>query len=62
MTAGYAVGEPVQVRYSAEAPVGTAIIEDQGALWGASLLSAVLAVAFTLGGGYHAVQWRRRRR
>ena len=53
----YVVGEPVQVRYSAEAPAGTAVAEDRGALWGAS----VPAVTFTLGGGYHAVQWWRRR-
>jgi len=61
LIAGYVVGEPVQGRYSAKAPAGTAVIEDRGALWGASVLAGVLAVTFTLGGGYHAVQWWRRR-
>lgn len=32
LIAGYVVGEPVQVRYSAEAPAGNAVIEDRGAL------------------------------
>lgn len=59
---GYAVGDPVTVFYSTEAPSRTAIIKDRGALWGASLLAGVLAIVFTAGGGYHLAQWIRRRR
>lgn len=59
---GYAVGDPVTVLYSTEAPSRTAIIKDRGALWGASLLAGVLAITFTAGGGYHLAQWIRRRR
>ncbi|MCD5971174.1 DUF3592 domain-containing protein [Pseudomonas quasicaspiana] len=59
---GYAVGDSVTVFYNAEAPSSTAIIEDQGALWGASLFSGLLAIVFIAGGGYHAAAWIRRRR
>ncbi|WP_122755208.1 DUF3592 domain-containing protein [Pseudomonas viridiflava] len=59
---GYTVGHSVTVLYNAEAPSSTAIIEDCGALWGASLLSGLLAIVFTAGGGYHWAAWIRRRR
>lgn len=59
---GYAVGDSVTVRYDAEAPARTAIIEDRGALWGASLLVGLFAVVATAGGGYHLAAWIRRRR
>ncbi|KAA8712340.1 DUF3592 domain-containing protein [Pseudomonas cannabina] len=57
---GYAVGDPVAVFYRAEAPSRTAIIEDNGALWGASLLAGLFAIVFTAGGGYHMAAWIRR--
>ena len=59
---GYAVGDPVSVRYQAEAPARTAIIEDRGALWGASLMMGLFAIVATTGGGYHLAAWIRRRR
>ncbi|AVB17907.1 MULTISPECIES: DUF3592 domain-containing protein [Pseudomonas syringae group] len=60
---GYSVGDPVTVLYLGEAPPSsTAIIEDQGALWGASLLTGLFAIVFTAGGGYHMAAWIRRRR
>lgn len=59
---GYTVGDSVTVLYNADAPSSTAIIEDCGALWGASLLSGLLAIVFTAGGGYHLAAWIRRRR
>ncbi|WP_241151993.1 DUF3592 domain-containing protein, partial [Pseudomonas viridiflava] len=36
---GYEAGDSVTVRYRPENPSGTAIIEDRGALWGATLLT-----------------------
>lgn len=59
---GYSVGDPVTVLYLGEAPSSTAIIEDQGALWGVSLLTGQFAIVFTAGGGYHMAAWIRRRR
>ncbi|WP_059003619.1 DUF3592 domain-containing protein [Pseudomonas syringae] len=59
---GYSVGEPVTVLYLGEAPSSTAIVEDQGALWGASLLTGLFAIVFTAVGGYHMAAWIRRRR
>ncbi|CAM3371216.1 hypothetical protein BZK31_18525 [Pseudomonas floridensis] len=59
---GYAVGDSVTVLYRAEAPSSTAIIEDRGALWGASLLAGLFAIVFTAGGGYHLAAWIRQRR
>lgn len=59
---GYAVGDSVTVFYRAEAPSSTAIIEDRGALWGASLLVGLLAIFSTAGGSYHLAAWIRRRR
>ncbi|KPC25394.1 Uncharacterized protein ABJ99_2543 [Pseudomonas syringae pv. cilantro] len=48
--------------YLGEALSSTAIIQDQGALWGVSLLTGLFAIAFTAGGGYHMAAWIRRRR
>ncbi|MET3674596.1 MULTISPECIES: DUF3592 domain-containing protein [unclassified Pseudomonas] len=59
---GYAVGDQVGVLYRPEAPTATAIIDDRGALWGASLLAGLFALVFTSGGGYHLAAWIRRRR
>jgi hypothetical protein len=59
---GYAVGDSVAVLYRTDAPSSSAIIEDRGALWGASLLSGLLAIVFTAGGSYHLAAWIRRRR
>jgi len=59
---GYAVGDSVTVFYRADAPSSTAIIEDRGALWGASLLTGLFAIVFIAGGGYHVAAWIRRRR
>lgn len=59
---GYAVGDSVTVLYHAEAPSSTAIIEDRGALWGASLLAGLFAMASTAGGCYHLAVWFRLRR
>lgn len=53
---------PVTVLYLGEALSSTAIIQDQGALWGVSLLTGLFAIAFTAGGGYHMAAWIRRRR
>ena len=58
---GYAVGDAVKVLYRTEAPSRTAIIKDNGALWGASLLAGLFALVFTAGGGYHMAAWIRRR-
>ncbi|WP_248802838.1 DUF3592 domain-containing protein [Pseudomonas sp. MWU13-2100] len=58
---GYAVGDSVTVLYRADAPSSTAIIEDHGALWGASLLAGLFAIVFSAGGGYHMAAWMRRR-
>ncbi|WP_295482048.1 DUF3592 domain-containing protein [uncultured Pseudomonas sp.] len=59
---GYSVGNPVAVLYRAESPAATAIIDDRGALWGASLLSGLFALVSLSGGVYHAVAWIRERR
>ncbi|MGS7252940.1 DUF3592 domain-containing protein [Pseudomonas sp. SK] len=59
---GYAVGDQVGVLYRPEAPAASAIIDDRGALWGASLLAGLFALVFTSGGGYHLAAWIRRRR
>ncbi|MBK4999039.1 DUF3592 domain-containing protein [Pseudomonas sp. S31] len=59
---GYAVGDQVGVLYRSEAPAATAIIDDRGALWGASLLVGLFALVFTFGGGYHLAAWVRQRR
>ncbi|MEE4183563.1 DUF3592 domain-containing protein [Pseudomonas viridiflava] len=59
---GYEAGDSVTVRYRPESPSGTAIIEDPGALWGATLLTGLLAIAFTAGGSYHSAAWIRRHR
>ncbi|EPN16539.1 hypothetical protein A249_06362, partial [Pseudomonas syringae pv. actinidiae ICMP 18804] len=58
----YSAGDPVTVLYLGEAPSSTATIEDQGALWVASLLTGLFAIVFTAGGGYHMAAWIRRRR
>ncbi len=62
MIFGYEVGDKVDVYYRAESPSRTAIIDDRGALWGASLLAGLLAVVFTAGGSYHLIAWIRQRR
>ncbi|QCI11880.1 DUF3592 domain-containing protein [Pseudomonas putida] len=59
---GYAVGDRVGVFYRPEAPAATAMINDRGALWGASLLAGLFALVFTSGGGYHLAAWIRQRR
>lgn len=53
------MGDSVTVLYRAETPARSAIIEDRGALWGASLLAGVLTLALTAGGGYHLAAWIR---
>ncbi|MEE4128072.1 DUF3592 domain-containing protein [Pseudomonas viridiflava] len=58
---GYEAGDSVTVRYRPENPSGTAIIEDPGALWGATLLTGLFAIVFTAGGGYHSAAWICRR-
>lgn len=59
---GYAVGDRVGVLFRPEAPAATAIIDDRGALWGASLLAGLFTLVFTSGGAYHLAAWLRRRR
>ncbi|GLO29052.1 DUF3592 domain-containing protein [Pseudomonas asiatica] len=59
---GYAIGDRVDVLYRPEAPATTAIIDDRGALWGASLLAGLFACVFALGGSYHLAAWIYRRR
>lgn len=60
---GYAIGDRVNVLYRPEAPATTALIDDRGALWGASLLAGLFACVFALGGRrYHLAAWIYRRR
>lgn len=59
---GYAIGDRVDVLYRPESPATTAIIDDRGALWGASLLAGLFALVFLSGGGYHLTVWSKRRR
>ena len=47
---GYRDGQAVQVRYLPEDPGATAVIDDVGAVWGATILVAVLGVCMALGG------------
>ncbi|MCF7534112.1 DUF3592 domain-containing protein [Pseudomonas petrae] len=48
MISGYEVGQPVQVLYLAEDPKMTAVIEDQGALWGDSALIGLIGLGCAL--------------
>lgn len=60
---GYAIGDWVNVLYRPKTPATTALIDDRGALWGASLLAGLFACVFALGGSrYHLAAWIYRRR
>lgn len=47
---GYRQGQTVRVHYLPERPVGSAIVDDPGALWGPAGLLGCLGLMFTLAG------------